>query len=178
MSEPDRSRSHRHVIRQQAHPPVDTRPRIRIAKAPTYGKAYFTILSPAIHGYMLHFEDGRTTPCPNDEAVSCRLCQQAAAVRWKGYLAGQDTQGTIWLVEVTAGAFRHCESDLANGKGLRGLVLTLGRLKNNRNAPVRACLSANVVKNALPPEPAVHRALCRIWGIPDAIGPKGEGVIS
>lgn len=135
------------------------------------GKRPFTFgcLSPDLTALWVHFDNStrRLAPCKGEG--QCSYCAENTPRRWMGYAAGimADTRDKV-VAEVTEGAARQLvERGLLPGK-LRGLVITLFRLKDHRNAPVQVKTEKAKAGAHIPEafDPMPH--LLRLWGYNEA----------
>jgi hypothetical protein len=172
-----RPRFFQRIIQEAERPPDDSRPRLRLMKAPTVGRLTVVSLSPRVYQYLTHWDpdENRTRPCSNPTGKGeCPWCDLPQ--RWKGYVAGfNPSNRAVYLLELTSGAYRHCQKIRDGGADLRGSILIVTRLKGQANAPARVELGGRVDATALPPEPDVSLALHRLWGIAADLGDGKKG---
>lgn len=172
-----RRRFFRQVIREAERPPDDSRPRLKLVKAPATASLALVCLSSRVYQYLTHWDpvEQRTKPCRDPKGKGeCPFCDLPQ--RWKGYVAGfSRSTRQVLLVELTSGAFRHCPQLADAAFDLRGYWIVLRRLKGQRNAPAAVEIGRREDALSLPPEPDVPAALHRLWGIPVYLLEDEEG---
>lgn len=148
-------------------PPPETGKYIPIVRAKNKASLQLICLSHHCQGVWVHSIDKKDFPCTGKEA-GCYHCERRRATRWKGYLgAWLERFSRLVLVEVTIDARRHCRLDIGrDGPDLRGRFITLQRLGDAENGPVRLDFTEATADEASIPAPFDERAaLMRIWGI-------------
>lgn len=165
----------RQGVKEVGEPPIDNRPKLKIIKAPAFGRSSFVVLSPRVYRYHLHHDGARTRACTGEPAT-CAYCGMGLSLRWAGYLAVWDTHtNLVHLLELTHGAYTHCPQLAELAGQLRGVGIEVWRLKKNPKGPVSCRPTKAVISRPLPDEPHVHHALCRIWSVPLVRESDGEG---
>lgn len=124
-------------------------------------------VSSAACGVWLHWLEGRTVPCRGEEGgCPYHHGEGEGGLRWKAYFAVVRGRGQgVEYAAVTAEGWKMCPgfAEASRRRALRGVEVTLSRLRGDRRRPLRVALPEpdRVVSwvRSLPPEPDVRAAI-------------------
>jgi hypothetical protein len=124
------------------------------------------ILSPALQGYMTHWNGSKTRPC-YDGKKTCEGCAAGQPKRWKGFLYVYEysTKNTFF-VEITPYSAENFFGQLIPKQPLRGLQVLIRREQPRKNAPIKIDLyGVHDDTIPLPVSRDVEATLRKIWSL-------------
>lgn len=135
-----------------------------VLTVPAKGVGGLIILSHDVCGAYVHYERGRTRPCPRE---SCAACDAGAVPRWEGYLAvGNSRLDRLVIVRLTPAAMPPLDKYFRDHRTLRGAKLDLQRIGEKTNGKLRAYITrGSAASETLPKGPKMQQFLERMWGI-------------
>lgn len=152
----------RFVSRPPGRKPVSGAP--RVYRVPPGPAVEILVVSQEITWALTHHVDGRDMPCVESFGELCPVRSGGVHTpRRTGWLVGfRPGHRSLSLVAVTEGAWANCP-ELARLDGqLRGKILSLVRLGDRRESPVRVKV-VRTDDRPLPEPPDVAMLLCKLW---------------
>jgi hypothetical protein len=123
-----------------------------------------TIISPQLHGYVVHWSprENRSCPCSADDAT-CKGCVEKWPSKNKWYLfVWTAKKGCCW-VELTDGFARQLEKVLEGRTNFRGARITIYRSAKNRGRLNCTLLEWDAKDRDLPPDREPIELLHFLW---------------
>lgn len=118
----------------------------------------------AVIGVHLHWMEGRSVPCIG--LPVCAGCKALRSTRWAGYQLAEASNGLVFVVELTEGAFYHLRSQVPDVKSLRGIKFQLHREKPHFKKSRILCPISSTGRNEVKvDETDIRPLLCCIWGV-------------
>lgn len=146
-------------------PPSNRPPVIDLLYPSQYGPLAGFIVSDAVLAVETHWLEKRTVPhiAPRE---FCRGCVEAKQQpRWNGYLLLSKQRGKVFIANITEAAANDNPALLDTTRSLRGLYLTLTRVKKSERGKVKATLTVPTEKPTLPPALDLMPVLLNLWGL-------------
>lgn len=149
-------------IFQQNPPERKNRDAMDILRTGSRGKAGGIVLSPGMHGTLIHFH-GRSVPCT--QKIDCPICLKNNIARWTAYLP-------VWLpswtkpqlLELPTAAAEQVADWITKNGNMHGQMINATRPKGRANSRIKVDIRRYETADLkLPTVPDVRRALCIIW---------------
>ena len=149
------------------NPPPESVPDVapKILRVPAQGMGGVIVQSDDILGVYLHFWGGRTVPC--DRSPECRACRADNPLKYRGYIAVQNRDGTVrGILEVTPNVVEYLRRIRAAKGTLRGQAIALYRTpKRARGRMYCESLPFAVAPKEVGPAPDVREVLLAAWQV-------------
>lgn len=135
-----------------------------ILRVPANGISNTVLLGHNFTWHDLHYWRKRTTPHFTE---NCEACEHNCPIRERGYIAVTPKDRVkVMILEVTD----QCDESIKGASemltSLRGQVVALERMENERNGKLRIEFSGRSVDpSLLPDSPDVEEILRRVWGM-------------